>query len=62
MSNDNDKKATVDYDSLVYNTPRTVGIEIDGEKYWLPKSEVELNEHDNQVTMPEWLAKDRGLI
>lgn len=27
----------------------------------LPKSQVEIND-DGTVTMPEWLAKDRGLI
>lgn len=29
--------------------------------FWLPKSQVEVND-DGTVTMPEWLAKERGLI
>ena len=29
---------------------------------WLPKSEVEVNEEDGTVTMPTWLAKNKGLI
>ena len=29
--------------------------------FWLPKSQVEVND-DGTVTMPEWLAKDKGLI
>lgn len=28
---------------------------------WLPKSAVEVND-DGTVTMPEWLAKEKGLI
>lgn len=39
--------------------------EVDGrtrEKwFWLPRSQVEVNP-DGTVTMPEWLALDRGLI
>lgn len=29
--------------------------------YWLPKSQIEVNA-DGTVSMPEWLALDRGLI
>lgn len=29
--------------------------------FWLPRSQVEIN-GDGTVTMPEWLAHDRGLI
>lgn len=28
---------------------------------WLPKSEVEVND-DGTITLPEWLAKNKGLI
>ncbi len=28
---------------------------------WLPKSQIEIN-GDGTVTMPEWLAKEKGLI
>jgi hypothetical protein len=34
----------------------------DGQKYWLPKSEVQVNADDGTVTMPEWLAEDKGLV
>lgn len=34
----------------------------DGDKtVWLPKSQVEVND-DGTFAMPEWLAKDKGLI
>jgi hypothetical protein len=28
---------------------------------WLPRSQIEIND-DDTVTMPEWLALDKGLI
>lgn len=35
----------------------------DGDKeVWLPKSQVEWDEHAKTMAMPEWLAKDKGLI
>ena len=29
---------------------------------WIPKSQCEWNQEDGTLTMPEWLAKDNGLI
>lgn len=29
--------------------------------YWLPRSQIEINP-DGTVTMPEWLARDKGLL
>ena len=37
---------------LFYDGARTV---------WLPRSQIEIN-GDSTVTMPEWLADDKGLI
>lgn len=35
----------------------------DGERtVWLPKSQVEWDESDRTMAMPEWLAKDKELI
>lgn len=35
----------------------------DGEKkVWLPKSQVEWDEEDNTITMPEWLAIEKELV
>jgi hypothetical protein len=35
----------------------------DGEKeVWLPKSLVEWDADDKTMAMPEWLAKDKGLL
>ena len=33
----------------------------DGKPVWVPKSQVERND-DGTFSMPEWLAKDKGLI
>lgn len=32
------------------------------EYFWLPKSQVEWDEHDSTMTIPEWLALEKGLI
>ena len=29
---------------------------------WIPKSQAEWDAHDRTMAMPEWLAKDKGLI
>ena len=35
----------------------------DGTIYvWLPKSQCEWDENTHEMTMPQWLAQDKGLI
>lgn len=35
----------------------------DGDReVWLPKSQVEWDEHEKTMAMPEWMARDKGLI
>lgn len=41
--------------------PRTGEIKTREKWFWLPKSQVEVN-GDGTVTMPEWLAADKGLV
>ena len=50
-----------------YETDKAILVSIDGEKEnskWLPKSQIEIHKEGNktEITLPEWLAKDRGLI
>lgn len=48
---------------IMHETAKAVLFSDTGEKdkaVWLPKSQIEVN--GNIVTMPEWLAKDKGLI
>ena len=42
-------------------TPMAVMVKnIDGDKVWLPKSEIEV--YDGIIEMPEWLAEKKELI
>lgn len=34
----------------------------DGEEVWLPKSQVELDDGESVVRVPEWLAIEEGLV
>jgi hypothetical protein len=42
-------------------TPRAWLVNDGAREVWLPKSQCEHND-DNTFTMPEWLAKSKGLI
>ena len=47
-----------------HETPKAILVYDGAKEVWLPKSQVEY-EHSGGgviVTMPEWLAKDKGLI
>lgn len=52
----------IDFDELVHDTDMAWLISIDSEKVWLPKSECELDEHDQVAQVPEWLAIEKGLV
>lgn len=30
--------------------------------FWLPRSQIEVNAGDGTVTMPRWLAEEKGLV
>lgn len=44
-----------------HETPRAWLIFDGGTQVWLPKSQAERND-DGTFTLPEWLAKEKGLI
>jgi hypothetical protein len=56
--------------AIVSVRPSSVRIEIDGARHWLPRSVVEYDgELDHaqpgelvEITVPEWLAYEKGLI
>jgi hypothetical protein len=53
----------IDYDEHRITTPNGGCLfTIDGKDVWLPQSLIEKHEDEQIVTMPEWLAKERGLI
>ncbi len=49
---------------IIRETDKAYGVteDEDGEIIWLPKSQVEWDEDSTTMAMPEWLAKDKGLI
>ena len=59
--NDNEETVDIDYDTLKHRTPKATLLIIDKEEIWLPNSQITVNEDENTVTMPEWLATDKGL-
>lgn len=50
---------------LHHQTERAILVSDDGDKanaVWLPLSQIEWDEADGIVTMPEWLATEKGFI
>jgi len=46
---------------IIATTEKAIRIDDGKDKHWLPKSLVEDN-RDGTITLPEWLAQERGLI
>lgn len=62
---------TIDKATIVAFSDKAVLITVDGEKYWLPFSQVEEPDEryirdcrglEIEMTIPAWLAKEKGLI
>lgn len=60
-SEDVERADLVDLEGRVIDDSRekSVRVDFDGALVWLPRSEVDV--HAGTVTMPRWLAEDRGL-
>jgi hypothetical protein len=56
-----DKLYDVKYEEMKHQTAKAWLLDIGGKDYWLAKSLCDLNEDDKIVTMPEWLAVEKGL-
>jgi hypothetical protein len=56
--------ADISYDNILIDDPKHKAIlfEIGGEKFWLPRSLIEVDEDSCCVTMPEWLAIEKDLV
>ena len=52
----------IDFDELERETEAAYLITIDGEKIWLPKTQVRIYEKNKKVFLPEWLALKKELI
>lgn len=59
---DQDHLAEVEYEDIVSETQRGILFQIDGKRHWLPRSQIEVDTDAKQVTMPEWLAIEKGLV
>lgn len=57
---DRDSKLTDIAVELRHETPRAYLVFDGAREVWLPKSQCEFA--DGTVTLPEWLAKEKGLI
>lgn len=47
---------------ILHETENAYLIEYEGTKVWVPKSQVEFDEEDGTLTLPEWLAMEKELI
>jgi hypothetical protein len=54
---------TLEFDDLKAETDKAYLVEIDGDEYWIPKSQVEdIDEGAMVIEMTEWIALEKGLI
>ena len=54
------EQVDIRFDSIVKETDKAMLIKIGDNEYWLPKSQITVDGDD--VSMPEWLAIDKGLV
>jgi len=61
---DVDPKASQDYkfDAIAKETEKGICLTMGEKDYWLPKSQVTVNEADSTVSIPNWLAKDNDIV
>ena len=62
MSNWNNEIEIYEYEEIIADTDLAWLVRIDGEDYWLPKSQVEIDEDHQEIEIPNWLAKDKEII
>lgn len=53
---------TINFDYLVNETSSAWLLEIDEDRIWFPKSQCEIDEDLKELTGPEWLLKEKGVI
>ena len=50
-----------EFEDIINETENAWLILIREEEIWFPKSQVEVDEDNNTISMPEWLATEKGL-
>lgn len=58
------KKPDVDFEGVVVLEERETSwkMRIVGSNHWMPKSQCKYDETEKTLTVPEWLAIERGLV
>jgi len=49
----------IQVDELITETDKAYHVDCEGDKVWLPKSQVTLDMSKNQVEIPDWLFKQK---
>jgi hypothetical protein len=50
------------FDEIIKETPDAWLLDMGDEKVWFPKSQCELDEDEQIIDVPEWLAIEKGLV
>lgn len=58
----NDELIEIEYDILPHETDKAWLFVINGEEVWLPFSKCEIDTKAETVSVPEWLAMEKGLV
>jgi len=51
----------IPFDEIVTETDAAWLLDVGDDKIWLPKSQCDIDEDDNTIEVPEWLAIEKGL-
>ena len=62
IGNDDDKILTIKYSSIKAQTGKAYLIMFpDNTSSWLPKSQIKLKTKTNEIKIPKWLAREKGI-
>lgn len=58
-----DDLVDIDYDEHVHESSGAHLFSIDGDEFWIPKSQIDhWDPNRNTFTIPAWLAEEKGLL
>lgn len=58
---DDDEHVSIDIDEVLVERPDSKKFLTAEGEVWIPTSQI-IEEHDDSIVIPVWLAKDRGLV
>jgi len=56
-----EEQMELEYDNILKETISAVLLVIEGDEYWMPKSQIILDKKDQTIELPIWLAKQKGI-